>query len=87
MLKKAAVFIIKFYRNFLSYSKLPCCRFYPSCSAYAAEAIETKGFFKGLFLSTFRIIRCNPFSKGGYDPVNPDGEQNSLSGRDVSGLT
>ena len=69
MLKKLAVSTINFYRNFLSFSKLPCCRFYPSCSAYAAEAIEKKGFFKGLILSSFRIIRCNPFSRGGYDPV------------------
>jgi putative membrane protein insertion efficiency factor len=69
MLKKLAVSAINFYRNFLSFSKLPCCRFYPSCSAYAAEAIEKKGLFKGLLLSSFRIIRCNPFSRGGYDPV------------------
>jgi uncharacterized protein len=87
MLKKLAVSVINLYRNFLSFNKLPCCRFYPSCSAYAAEAIETKGFFKGLFLSLFRILRCNPFFRGGYDPVIPDREKNSLSWRDSSGLT
>jgi len=69
MLKNLAVLTVNFYRNFLSLNKLPCCRFYPSCSAYAAEAIEKKGLFKGLILSSFRILRCHPFSRGGYDPV------------------
>lgn len=70
MIKKSLVSIINFYRNFLSIYKLRCCRFYPSCSEYAAEAIEQKGVIKGLLLSSFRILRCNPFSRGGYDPVN-----------------
>lgn len=69
MIKKIAIQAINFYRNILSYNKLPCCRFYPSCSAYAVEAIEKKGFFRGLFISIFRILRCHPFSAGGYDPV------------------
>lgn len=43
--------------------------YYPSCSEYAAEAIEKKGIFKGLLISSFRILKCNPFSRGGYDPV------------------
>ena len=45
------------------------CRYYPTCSNYAKEAIETYGSFKGLFLTIKRILKCNPFSKGGYDPV------------------
>ncbi|MGA1862165.1 membrane protein insertion efficiency factor YidD [Deferribacter thermophilus] len=45
------------------------CRYYPSCSQYAKEAIVKKGILKGLLLSGWRILRCNPFSKGGYDPV------------------
>jgi hypothetical protein len=69
MIKKLLVFFISTYRNYLSGYKLRCCRYYPSCSEYAAEAIEKKGAVKGLLLSVFRIIRCNPFSKGGYDPV------------------
>ncbi len=67
--KKILVSCINFYRNYLSGYKLRCCRFYPSCSEYAVEAIGKKGAVKGLFLSLIRIIRCNPFSKGGYDPV------------------
>lgn len=69
MVKKILLAAIKLYRNFLSGYKLQCCRFYPSCSEYAAEAIEKKGIFKGIMLSSFRILRCNPFSKGGSDPV------------------
>jgi putative membrane protein insertion efficiency factor len=48
---------------------LRCCRFYPSCSQYAAEAIEKYGVFSGGIKSVKRLLRCNPFSKGGYDPV------------------
>ena len=69
MPRKIVVSVIKFYRNFLSSYKLQCCKYYPSCSEYAAEAIGKKGVFKGAFLSLLRILRCNPFSKGGYDPV------------------
>lgn len=49
--------------------KKPCCRFVPTCSEYAYEAIEKYGVLKGGFLSVKRLIRCNPFSKGGYDPL------------------
>jgi putative membrane protein insertion efficiency factor len=50
---------------------LPCsCRFYPSCSAYCRQCLEKHGIFKGIVLSVKRIVRCNPFSFGGYDPVN-----------------
>jgi putative membrane protein insertion efficiency factor len=69
MIKRSLIAVINFYRNYLSGYKLRCCRYYPSCSEYAVEAIEKKGALKGLLLSAFRIIRCNPFSKGGYDPV------------------
>ncbi|HSG31409.1 MAG TPA: membrane protein insertion efficiency factor YidD [Thermodesulfobacteriota bacterium] len=49
---------------------LPCaCRFYPSCSVYCTHALEKHGIFRGLYLSVKRILRCNPFSFGGYDPV------------------
>ena len=49
----------------------PSCRFAPSCSQYAIEAVLTHGIFKGTYLSFKRILRCNPFCKGGYDPVPP----------------
>ena len=56
------------------YQRLPglfhfSCKYYPSCSNYRIEALEKYGFFKGSFLGIKRILKCNPFSKGGYDPV------------------
>ncbi|MEI8175447.1 MAG: membrane protein insertion efficiency factor YidD [Candidatus Omnitrophota bacterium] len=67
---KIALFFVNIYRKYLSRLKLQqTCRFYPTCSHYAAEALEKHGFFRGLFLSVVRIIRCHPFSQGGYDPV------------------
>lgn len=71
-MKHVCVWLIRFYQKFLSPLKGgPCCRFYPSCSAYAVEAFINRGFFVGLGLSIWRILRCNPFFKGGYDPVPP----------------
>ena len=64
-----AVSAIKFYRNYLSGLKIQCCRFHPSCSAYAIEAIEKHGLFAGGFRACKRVLRCHPFSEGGYDPV------------------
>lgn len=71
MIKKSLIGIIKIYKKYLSPGTygLKICIFEPSCSRYAAEAIEKHGVFKGLYLGSYRIIRCNPFSKGGYDPV------------------
>ena len=68
-MKKIAIFFIRLYRKFLSPLKPTCCRFTPTCSAYAQEAYQNRGFLIGLILSTKRILRCQPFSKGGYDPV------------------
>ncbi|MFH1452525.1 MAG: membrane protein insertion efficiency factor YidD [Armatimonadota bacterium] len=62
------IYIIKAYRFFTKYAQ-PRCRFIPSCSSYAAEAIEKHGVFKGLYLSSARILKCNPLFPGGYDPV------------------
>lgn len=67
--------LIKFYKKHVSPRKIPCCRFTPSCSAYAIEAITVHGACKGLFLSIKRILRCNPLCKGGYDPVPPKREK------------
>lgn len=53
----------------LSKLKPPCCRFYPTCSAYGIEAIKRFGAVRGGCLTIKRIVRCNPFSAGGYDPV------------------
>lgn len=64
--------VIRFYRKVISPLKPPCCRFYPTCSEYALEAFRKHGFWKGLLLSIRRICRCNPFCKGGIDPVPSD---------------
>ncbi|MGB9823903.1 MAG: membrane protein insertion efficiency factor YidD [Candidatus Hydrothermia bacterium] len=61
--------LIRFYQRFISPLFPRTCRFYPTCSHYAIEAIRKKGPIKGLLLSGWRILRCNPLSKGGYDPV------------------
>lgn len=68
-MKRLLVKFINFYRKNISPAKPPCCRFYPTCSGYAIEAIETHGAFKGTFMALYRILRCNPLCKGGYDPV------------------
>ena len=59
------------YRRFISPVLPPRCRFYPSCSAYAVEALSTHGVVKGMGLATWRLLRCQPFNAGGYDPVPP----------------
>ena len=64
------ILAIDFYRNFLSRLMLPRCRFIPSCSAYAREAIEKKGLWRGLGMALRRLFRCHPFSRACvYDPV------------------
>lgn len=60
---------LKFYRKYLSVLNIRCCRFYPSCSEYAIGAVEKHGVLFGGVKSVWRLIRCNPFSRGGYDPV------------------
>lgn len=69
ILALALTSIIRFYRFALSPLKPRSCRFYPTCSAYALEAIGRHGPFKGAFLAAKRIMRCNPFHPGGFDPV------------------
>ncbi|PKM80450.1 MAG: membrane protein insertion efficiency factor YidD [Firmicutes bacterium HGW-Firmicutes-14] len=68
-MKKLVVMAIKFYRSAISPLKPGCCRFYPTCSQYAVEAVEKYGVFKGIIKSLKRISRCHPFNPGGYDPV------------------
>lgn len=62
---------VRAYRKFISPLKPPTCRFYPSCSAYALEALEKHGAVKGSWLAAKRIARCHPFHPGGIDPVPP----------------
>ncbi|WP_244834155.1 membrane protein insertion efficiency factor YidD [Clostridium sp. BJN0001] len=68
-MKKILLSLIKLYRRNISPSKQPCCRFVPTCSQYALDAIEKYGALKGGFMAIYRILRCNPLCKGGYDPV------------------
>ncbi|MEO5358037.1 MAG: membrane protein insertion efficiency factor YidD [Nitrospirae bacterium YQR-1] len=68
-MRAVLILIIRFYKAILSPLFPSSCRFYPSCSDYCAEAIERNGSFKGLLMSVKRILRCNPFNSGGYDPV------------------
>ena len=71
-MKKILIWLIKQYQNHISKwltSKNINCKFYPTCSEYTKQAIEKYGAGKGLILGIFRILRCNPFSKGGYDPL------------------
>jgi putative membrane protein insertion efficiency factor len=69
MISKLFIFIIKIYQRYISPLTPPSCRFYPSCSEYACEALKLHGPLKGTLLATYRVIRCNPFNPGGYDPV------------------
>ena len=69
-MKKLLLFLIRFYRKHISPAFPPSCRFTPTCSAYALEAVEKYGALKGGYLAFKRFLRCNPFYKGDYfDPV------------------
>lgn len=73
MLKKIFIAPIKFYKKFISPLLGNHCRYMPTCSEYMMQAIEIHGAVKGLILGIWRILRCNPWAKGGYDPVPPKG--------------
>ena len=75
-MKQVMIWLVKLYRKFISPIKPACCRFTPTCSAYAIEAFSKRGFFVGFILTVWRILRCNPFSRGGYDPVPEHGLRN-----------
>ena len=68
-MKKFLIAGIRFYQKYLSPLKSTKCPYIPTCSQYGLEAIEKYGAFKGSILAVWRILRCTPFSKGGYDPV------------------
>jgi len=68
-MKKVFLALIKFYQQAISPYFPPRCRYTPTCSAYAYEAVQKYGALKGGFLALKRFLRCNPFFKGGYDPV------------------
>lgn len=68
-MKRVLLALVRFYRRAISPFRQPCCRYTPTCSQYALEAIEKYGALKGGWMAFRRILRCNPFHKGGYDPV------------------
>jgi putative membrane protein insertion efficiency factor len=69
-MKRIFLWLIDLYRKYISpLKKRPCCRFYPTCSTYAYEPISEWGAIRGLFLTVWRILRCNPFCRGGIDNV------------------
>jgi len=71
MLTKCLLFLIRLYQTYVSPLKGPSCRYYPTCSEYARQAILIHGPVKGVLLASWRLLRCNPLSRGGYDPVPP----------------
>ena len=69
MINKTFIFVIKVYRVVISPIFPPSCRFYPTCSNYAIDSFSKYGVLKGGAKAVWRILRCNPFNKGGYDPA------------------
>ena len=72
-MKKVLIFLLKKYQKFISpiFKGIGInCKYYPSCSEYMKQAIEKYGCLKGVYLGIKRLLRCNPFAKGGYDPLN-----------------
>lgn len=80
LIRRAVQAPIRFYRTFISPLKPPTCRFAPTCSAYALEAIEVHGALKGTYLAMVRICKCHPFHPGGFDPVPPRKERPGKTG-------
>ncbi|OXT06651.1 membrane protein insertion efficiency factor YidD [Thermoanaerobacterium thermosaccharolyticum] len=68
-MKYIFIYLIRFYQKFISPMKPKSCRFYPTCSQYAIDAIKKYGVLRGSIMALWRILRCNPFNPGGYDPV------------------
>ena len=73
-MKRLFIGIIRLYQRYISRFTAPSCRFYPTCSHYGAEALERFGVFKGGWLTLKRIVKCQPFHPGGFDPV-PEGKE------------
>ncbi|MDR0474614.1 MAG: membrane protein insertion efficiency factor YidD [Treponema sp.] len=69
IVRRLCLLLIKLYQSAISPHFPPCCRYYPSCSAYAYQAVEKYGIFRGGFLALRRLLRCHPLHTGGYDPL------------------
>lgn len=68
-MRGSLLLLIRLYQSFISPLKPPTCRFYPTCSHYAVQAVEKYGALKGSWMAIKRIVRCHPFHPGGYDPL------------------
>ena len=79
-MKRLLIALIRFYQAAISPRTPPSCRFTPTCSSYAIQALERFGFWKGSYLAIRRVLRCNPFGGSGYDP-EPEKKPKSLRGR------
>jgi putative membrane protein insertion efficiency factor len=69
-MRRGAIGLIRLYQRFVSPLLAPRCKYHPSCSEYAVQAIGRYGMLRGSVLAAWRLLRCNPFSHGGYDPVS-----------------
>ncbi len=84
-MKRVAIWVIRLYQRGLSPILGEHCRFEPTCSEYMIEAITAKGLLKGVCLGIWRILRCNPFNRGGYDPVKRVAPTGRINNRDGTG--
>lgn len=75
--------VVRLYQRTLSRVLPPTCRFEPSCSSYMIEAVERHGALRGICLGLWRILRCNPFCRGGYDPVPPGRAERAITDGDT----
>ncbi|WP_280255591.1 membrane protein insertion efficiency factor YidD [Nocardia wallacei] len=74
----ALIFVIELYRTYVSPTRMPVCRFTPTCSEYAVTALRTRGLFVGLGLTAVRLVKCAPWHPGGWDPV-PERKRNGAA--------
>jgi hypothetical protein len=78
------ILLIRFYQSFLSPLLGPSCKYHPTCSNYGLEAFRQHNFFYASWLTVWRILRCNPFSKGGYDPVPSNNKRSAGNSKELN---
>jgi len=81
VIKRLLLALIRFYQTSISPYTPPTCRYHPTCSEYARQAIELHGAARGSWLALCRLLRCHPFARGGYDPVPPPAEEDKQVGQ------
>ncbi|NMI00506.1 membrane protein insertion efficiency factor YidD [Pseudonocardia acidicola] len=82
MVGRALIGLLRGYQRWISPALPPTCRFYPSCSAYAVEALQVHGVLRGSWLTICRLLRCGPWHPGGIDPVPPRRDRGTCSAED-----